>query len=184
MVRTRAMTSREVQIQNLLEVALYNKNPADKLVILGLDSKVFAKAVQDSLLEYVVSEEAQNFSAAQVQPDEVQMARKKVTSVVKASGAWKGLQVSDREFEDGIRRKMQAKKFIQFRALSSVMPVTDSEAEKYFNENRLKFGNLPFQNFKENIKSYLGRNQVDRRMKDWFEVLLSKYQVKNLIAEN
>ncbi|NJL24445.1 MAG: hypothetical protein HC902_04280 [Calothrix sp. SM1_5_4] len=57
------------------------------------------------------------------------------------------------------------------------------EAQKYFDENRLKFGNLPFEKLKENIKAYLSKNHVDRRLKDWFDVLLSKYQVKNLIAE-
>jgi hypothetical protein len=182
-VRGQLVTSRQVQIQNLLEVALYESKPKDKLKLLPLDSKAFAKATQDTLLETVVALEAQNFNLVQVSHDEVTVAEKQVMKMFKDLKAWKGLEVAPKELEAGLRSKIQSKKFIQFRAQSSVLPVTDSEAQRYFNDNRLKFGNLPFENFKENIKSFLSRNQVDRRLKDWFEVLLSKYQVKNLIAE-
>jgi hypothetical protein len=182
-VRSQVITSREVQIQNLLEVALNEKNPGGKIKLMAIDSKAFAKSVQDTLLESVVALEAQNFNVVQISSEDVALAEKKALKVLKSSGAWKELQVSPKELNAGVRRKLQAKRFVQFRAQSSVLPVTDMEAEKYFNENRLKFGNLPFANFKENIKSYLSRNQVDRRLKDWYEVLLSKYQVKNLIAE-
>jgi hypothetical protein len=48
------------------------------------------------------------------------------------------------------------------------------------NENLV---NQAFENFKENIKSYLSRTQVEHRLKDWYDLLLNKYQVKNLIAE-
>lgn len=183
LVKGQVITSREVQIQNLLESALYDKNPKPKLRLLGIDSKAFAKATQDALLEAVVALEAQNFNVIQLSPEEIHLADKQAGKLLKDLRVWKDLQVSNKELEGGLKRKMQAKKFIQFRAQSSVLPVTDNEALKYFNENRLKFGNLPFENFKENIKSYLSRNQVDRRLKDWYEVLLSKYQVKNLIAE-
>jgi hypothetical protein len=182
-VRTQVLTSREVQVQNLLETALYEKSPKDKLKIMPLDSKGFAKAVQDALLEAVVALEAQNFNLMQMQPDEIKTADRQSQRWLRDNSAWKKLQVSPKELEAGLRRKLQAKKFIQFRAESSVLPVTDVEAQRYFEENKLKFGDLPFENFKENIKSFLSKNQVDKRLKDWFDVLLSKYQVKNLIAE-
>ncbi len=183
-VRGQVMTSREVLIQNLIETALYDKDPKANLKSPGLDSKAFAKAVQDSLLESVVALEAQNFNVVQLTPDEIQAAERKAMANLKNAAPWKELKVSPKEFEAGVKRKVQAKKFVQFRAQSSVLPVTDIEAQKYFNENRLKFGNLPFENFKENIKSYLSRAQVDKRLKDWYDVLLGKYQVKNLISES
>lgn len=183
LVRGQAVTSREVQILNLLEAVLYEKTPVNKLKILGLDSKAFNKATQDALLESVVALEAQNFNVVQVSNEELKEAETHALDALKNSKAWKSLQVPPHELSNLVRRKTQAKKFIQFRAQSSVLPVTEAEALRYFNENRLKFGNLPFENFKENIKSFLSRSQVDRRLKDWFDVLLSKYQVKNLIAE-
>ncbi|MGZ3721279.1 MAG: hypothetical protein ACXVA9_00030 [Bdellovibrionales bacterium] len=183
MVRGQVVTSREVQIQNLLETALNEKNPTGKLKLLGLDSKAFNKATQDALLETVVALEAHNFNVIQISNEEVDEAKKTVLKTLKNNSVWKSLQVSSRELDNGLHRKIQAKKFIQFRAQSSVLPVTDAEALRYFNENRTKYENLPFEKSKEDIKSYLSRTQVDRRLKDWYDVLLSKYQVKNLIAE-
>lgn len=182
-LRGHVMTSREVQIQNHLEGALYARDDKDKARMLSLDSKAFGKAVQDALLEAAIALEAQSFNVVKVTAEEVKGAEKNAMTTLKALKSWKDLKASPAEIQKGIERKLQAKKFVQFRAQSSVLPVTDSEAQKYFTENRLKFGTLPFENFKENIKSYLSRAQVERRLKDWYDVLLNKYQVKNLIAE-
>jgi hypothetical protein len=181
MVRKQVLTSREVQINQFLETMLYDPNPVPKT--LTLDSKAFAKAVQDLLLETVIALEAQNFNVMQVGADEVSGAGKKALAGLRRVQGWRDLHVAPQELEGLVRRKLQAKKIVRFRAQSSVLPITDTEAQRYFNENRLKFGNLPFENFKENIKSYLSRTQVDRRLKDWYDLLLNKYQVKNLIAE-
>lgn len=182
MVRGEVITSREVQIQNFIENVL-NGQPKEKLKTQAIDSKAFAKSVQDALLEAVVALEAQNFNLVQLSPEELLQTEKKVSQTLKGVAGWKDLKVSQKELSEGIKRKLQAKKFVQFRAQSSVLPVTDIEAQKYFNENRLKFGTLPFENFKENIKSFLSRQQVERRLKDWYDLLSNKYQVKNLIAE-
>jgi hypothetical protein len=182
-VKGEVVTSREVQIQNFLDRVLYPKEGPAAPKILALDSKAFAEEVKSTLLEYAIALEAQNFNVAQVTPEELNKIERKALNKLKKSGEWQGLKVADPELKDGLRRKVIAKKFIEFRTKSSVLPVTDAEALKHFNENRLKFGELPYENFKENIKSYLGRTQVERRLKDWYEVLLNKYQVKNIIAE-
>lgn len=183
MVKGEVVTSRQVHIQNLLESALYLKQPKNQLKNLALDSKAFAKVVQDTLLENAIALEAQNFNVVQVPAEELTQLERRAQDSLGGVAAWKELKVTQKELQEGLRRKASAKKFIQFRANSSVLPITDSEAQKYFNENRLKFGDLPFENFKENIKSFLSRTQVERRLKDWYEVLLNKYQVKNMIAE-
>ncbi len=181
MVKGEVITSRQVQIQNLLELALEKKSADMK--ILPLDSKAFAKVVQDTLLEAAIALEARNFNVVQVPDEDLARLEKRVMPLLKKSAAWSKLQVTPQELRSGLAQKMQAKKFVEFRSKSSVLPITDAEAQKYFNENRLKFGDLPYENFKENIKAYLSRTQVERRLKDWYEVLLNKYQVKNLIAE-
>ncbi|MGE4133395.1 MAG: hypothetical protein AB7F86_17265 [Bdellovibrionales bacterium] len=180
-VKGEVVTSREVHIQNLLEASLYQNSGDGK--ILGLDSKAFAKTVQAALLELAISMEAHNFNVVQVGDEELAKLKAQALQSLEKQKAWKDLQVTEAELKRGLIRKAQAKKFIQFRAKSSVLPVTDREAQKYFNENRLKFGDLPYENFKENIKAYLSRTQVERRLGEWYEVLLNKYQVKNLIAE-
>ncbi len=183
LIRNQTVTSREVQIQSLLEVALNDGQAKDKLKLLAIDSRAFSEAVSQVLLETVIAMEAENFNLVRVEDKDRQAAEVKALKILKKTSFWKNLQVSQRELEHGIKRKIQAKKFIQLRAQSSALPVTDGEAQKYFNENRLKFGELPFENLKENIKSYLVRVHVDQRLKDWYDVLLNKYQVKNLIAE-
>lgn len=181
MLRGQLVTSRQVHIQRLLELALYEKSP--KLKLPGLDSKVFASAARDTLLEMAIALEAQNFNLVQVSSSDIEAAEKQANDVLAKNDAWRQLQVLPKERLEAIKIKLQAKKFSRFRAQSSELPVTNSEAQRYFNENRLKYGNLPFENFKENIKAFLSRNQIEQRLKDWHEVLLSKYQVKNLIAE-
>jgi hypothetical protein len=183
LVKGQVVTSRQVQIQNLLESALYDKSQKPQFKLLSLDSKAFNKATQEVLLESVIALEAHNFNVIQVTPEEQHQAEARVARYLKNNPVWKSLQVSSHELEAGLHQKIQAKKFIEFRATSSVLPVTDAEALRYYNENKMKFENLPFENLKENIKSYLSRTQVERRLKDWYDVLLSKYQVKNLIAE-
>jgi len=177
------LTSREVQALKMLDLALTGKVDKEALRPLAIDSQSFAKTAQESLLELVVSIEAQNFNVVQLDAEEVARRQRQVTKLLKGQPAWVKLDITTKELETLLKRKLQAKKFIEFRAQSSVLPVTDAEARKYFDENKIKFGQLPFENFKENIKSYLSRNQVEKRLKDWYDILLNKYQVKNLIAE-
>ena len=75
-------------------------------------------------------------------------------------------------------RSRFSEKFIQFKTDSSLVPVTDEEAKAYFEKNKGRFGNLPFERFKVNIKRFLIRRQVDSRLKDWFDVLQRKYKIK------
>ena len=72
-IRKQVVTSREVQSLNLLEIADYDPKPKGKLKLMGIDSKAFAKAVQDSLLESVIAQEAQSFSVMPVTPEDLRM---------------------------------------------------------------------------------------------------------------
>ena len=136
------------------------------------------------LVEWVVFVESEAFSLAKSSAKEIEAARKQLVRKTTKNTLWQNLKVSSKEVETLLRRKLQAKKFIRFKVESSVVPITDDEAREYFEANRVKFGNLPFANFKQNIKSFLGRKQVDRRLKDWFEVLQSKYKVRNFLNES
>ncbi len=183
-VRGTLVTSRQVQIYQLVEVASQPATDVSgKFKILPLDSRAFARATSQALLQMVLSLEAQNFNAVQIDEADLSAAQGKVLAQLASLSVWKGLQVQPKELSLALRTHLLAKKFTKFRSDSSVLPVTDSEALKYFNDNKIKFGTLPFDNFKENIKSFLSKSQVEQRMQDWYEVLLVKYQVKNLIAE-
>ncbi len=174
-------TSREAHIQHLLEVAL---QPGAKTYTLhSEDSKAFFDQVNKTVLEYLIAKEAENFSTVKLATGELEAALTKLPRELFTSTAWRGLEVSEKEWKEIYRRKVQAEKFIRFRAQSSVIPITDQEVRRYHEENRTRFGTLPLDQFKENIRIFLRRSQVESRLKDWYEVLRAKYSARNFLSE-
>lgn len=182
-VKDHVVTSREVQMNQAVEQALHQDQKAKIKVPQDPDSPSFAKQVTAVLLEWVVHLEAKNMVVAEVAAAEMASSESQVKSRLLKNEEWKSLKVTERELEGVLRRKLQAKKFIRFRADSSVVPISDMEAQRYFEQNRLKFGALPFDNFRAQIRSFLAKQQVEKRLRDWFEVLQAKYQVRNFLAE-
>lgn len=182
-VQGEVVTSRDVYISGWIERSLYAPlGPTKKEGLPQFQSGGFKQLVQALLLESVVALEAKSFSAVSVEAEEVETATRVLKRKLQTSSEMKRLEVELSEVKQSLQRKLIAKKFIRFKAESSVVSVTDAEAKTYFDENRLKFGDLPFENFKENIKVFLTREQVDRRLRDWFEVLQSKYRVESYNA--
>lgn len=174
------ITSRAVQISACFEQALFKKGP---VTAPDVSSGAFKKEVSGYLLELTVFKESQNFPVANVAQAEVDKAVKESTVRLAGSASCKALEFSPQEQRQFIERKLRSKRFIRFKADSSSVEVTPSEAKEYFEKNRIKFGDLPFENFRENIKAYLTRQQVEERLRDWFEVLQNKYKVKNNLSE-
>ncbi len=176
------ITSREVQINEAVESALGSKGDGKSLQFAEIGHENFPTKVNDVLTEWVVYFEAQSFSADTVPKSAIEDAAQRVEKATANSAAWRRLEVSKSELEEVLKRKLSAKSFIRLKTESSLMPVTDSEAQAYFKKNRLKFGNLPFTSFRESIKAHLRQQQMDRRMKDWLEILQKKYKVRNFVA--
>lgn len=178
-----SITSREIQINDAIEQALSGKSfVASKHKIPSLTDKEFSSDVTTILFEWVVYLEAQSFAESSSERSDLSKSVKRVTETWEASSQWKALEVSPEEIKDIVNRKLVAKDFIRLKTDSSLVPVTDAEAQAYFKKNRLKFGNLPYENFRDNIKAFLIKQQTDRRLKDWFEVLQRKYKVRNYLA--
>lgn len=181
-VKDHVVTSREVQIYYVAEKILYGGGKQN-LTLPEVETPAFGKEITGALMEWVVFLEAEALSTAQVTPAELTSAFDKVRDAMRTKKELSRLQASDREIKAAVERKHKAKKFIQLKAETSVIPVTDAEVEKYFNDNKARFGNLPLAQFKDNIRAFLTRQQVDKRLKDWFEVLQAKYQVRHFLAE-
>ena len=162
-VMDHVVTSREVKINYVVESVLYGKKGRPPQW-LGDASNEFSQALSNTLLEWAVALEAENFEAATAGSQQQATAIKKVKDAVKAAKPWKALQVTDAELESLVQRKLRSKQLIQFKVQAAAVPITDTEARRYFDENRLKFGNLPFEKFKSSIKSFLRRQQVDSRL--------------------
>lgn len=185
-VGERVVTSREVQISAVLDRILF---PAKDKVTGGafevrIGDQYMMSEVTAVLLEVVVFKEAESFSVAKVTDEQVQQAVRKIEKAVEGKPYWQSLEVGPAELKRFVFQKLTAKAFIQFKTSSMVGIVSDSEALAYYEKNRLKFGDIPFANFKENIKTFLAQQQLEERTRSWFEIIKRKYKVRNILAEN
>lgn len=181
-VSENVVTSREVQISMVIEHILFPGKEGNKglyEVRYGQDS--FRNAVTTILLESVVALEAENFNVASVTSEEVSLALAKIDRATQGRSYWAELDPSAAEIKRFTIRKLTAKSFLKFKTNSMASIITDQEAQIYYDKNRVKFGSLPFESFKENIKAYLAQQQLEERLRSWFEVIKRKYKVRNYI---
>lgn len=190
-VGDRVVTSREVQISAALTRALFPIKESTKSAKTGagpyevhLGDPAFMGEVTALLLEVVVNKEAESFSVAKVSEEELQQSVRKIEKLFEGKTYWESLEVSPAELKRYVFQKLTAKAFIQFKTNSMMGVVSDAEALAYYEKNRLKFGDLPFPTFKENIKTFLAQQQLEERSRTWFEIIKRKYKVRNILAEN
>ena len=179
------VTTREVAIHHLIEVALSAKGASaasETITIEQPRAREFVRETTTVLLEGAIFLEAESVGAVPLSKERLQSELSLVQKKMRRNSAWQKLEVSPDELRRILSRTLRAKDFIKFKVDSAAMPISDREAEDYFNSNRLKFENLPFANFKENIKAYLTKQQVDKRLKEWFELLESKYRIHNQLG--
>jgi len=174
-------TSREVQISTVIERVLYPTKSATSLDV-RVDQPEFRNAVTSVLLETVVAVEAENFSVSGISDKEVQESINKVEKAVAGKSFWNQLEVSPVELKKFVSRKFVSKNFLKFKTASMTAIITDQEAEAYYEKNRAKFAGSSFAPFKENIKTFLGQQQLEERLRSWFEVIKRKYKVRNFIS--
>lgn len=186
-VGDRVVTSREVQISAVLDRILFpakDAKAAGSLHEVRLGDAGMMNEVTALLLEVVVDREAESFSVAKISDEEIQQALRKVEKAVDGKAYWQSLEVSPAELKRFVTQKLTAKAFIQFKTTSMVGIVGDAEALAYYEKNRLKFGDVSFASFKDNIKAFLAQQQLEERSRAWFEIIKRKYKVRNILAEN
>jgi hypothetical protein len=175
------LTSRETIAVRLLETTLFPEQKTP--VIEDIAAPEFVNQVTSALLEKVVAIEAESFSVAAVSDDEIKDLLTKVRKGLSGHLAWQRLEVSPAELQDFLVRKVRSKKFLKYKTDAASLTVTDYEVKEYYEKSRYKFGNLPLESFKENIRQFLIQKQTEDRLREWFEVLRKKYQVRNFMAE-
>lgn len=174
------VTSREVEIVGLMEKGLVSDK---NIVAISPEDTRFNMEVAQVLLEIVVQTESSVFEFNPITDSEFKEAMASLQKNLGGSKEWKALQPSHAELEKFLKRKLISKKFIKAKSESMKGFITDSEAKTYFEKNRLKFGQVPFAQFRENIKTFLGQQQLEERLKAWFEIIKKKYKVKNYTNE-
>ena len=177
-VRSEVLTSRDVEINYVAERVLFSKSKISQINRLKMKSTDFQEEVSNLILEWVTYYESKLFPVIKMTSEDRTKAKKLLLSAQKVSPYWKSLGVTSAELDALLERKVLAKKFINFKAESSDVPITEIEARNYFEKNKARFGELPYENFSKEIKLHLGQVQKQKRLKDWFEILHAKYKVK------
>lgn len=131
------------------------------------------------LLEAAVARESESFSVISADSDEVSQLAAKTRQHLQSRADWRKLEYSETEIKDLAFRKMSARSLIKLKSESMKSSISDLEAQKYFDENRSKFGTMPFSSFREQIKRVLAQQQLDERLRSWFEIVRRKYQVRD-----
>ncbi len=188
----RIVTSREVRMNEAIGQVLTpplaasvgaDTKPVElKKRILDMEDPAFPAQVLKVLDEWTVFLEATVIGSKLADKSEVARLTKLVTDYWKGFSDWDRLEVSPSEIKEIIERKLAAQSLEHLKGDSSLVNVSDTEALQYFKKNRLRFGNLPFENFKDGIKAALIRSQTERRLTEWRAVLRKKYRVRNFVG--
>lgn len=189
-VGPRIVTSREVRMNEAVtqilspdELRPTEKTPqASKKKIMKIDDPAFPALVLRVLDEWTVYLEAVEIGSTVLDKAEVGRLVKVVGETWKGHAEWEALDASPTELREIIERKLTAQSLEKLKGDASLVNVTDTEALQYYKKNRLRFGNLPFENFKDNIKSALVKSQTERRLSEWRAVLRRKYRVRNFVG--
>lgn len=180
---THVLTSREVQISSAIEHILYPVNGETKLFEIKPEDSKFPNEVTALLLETVVATEAESFNVGKITDEQLKTSLEKIHAATKGKAYWENLEPSAIEIKKRVEQKILAKNFIKFKTDSLNGIISDSEAQSYYEKNKSKFGSVPFPQVKENIRTFLSQQQLQQRLRTWFEVIKRKYKARNFLLE-
>ncbi|MFP5520000.1 MAG: hypothetical protein ACLGGX_08865 [Bdellovibrionia bacterium] len=175
-VGERVVTSREVKVSQAVEKILKNENKS-------ISENSNQQEVTAVLLEWVVALEAENFSVGQVTPEEIESLLKDIEKKSSLQALLREQRFQEEELRKLLQRKLVARNFIQFKTNSFTSAISDEEAKTFYEANPKRFSGAGFEVLKPNIKSYLSQQQLNERLKSWFELLKRKYKVQNFLLD-
>jgi hypothetical protein len=129
-------------------------------------TELFEKELKEVMLESVVAFEANSFAVGSLDNEELKAGVANLVKNLQGLKIYQELGVTEKELESTYLRQVQSKQFLKVKTENSEVKVSDEEALKYFEKNKVKFGALPFEQFKENIKHVLSREKMEESLKD------------------
>lgn len=172
------ITSRQILIEQWVHQSLIEQNP-DK--INGPQGTAVSESqINVFVVDWIVEKEAQSLKVSVAKESDVEKKTEAIDEVLRKKSEWQSLSVSNKELKEAVRRQMTSADFLKFKMESLTSTVSDQEAQVYFEKNRSKFNGQSFSVFKENIKVFLTQQQLQDRVKAWFDSLKRKYKVRNL----
>ncbi|MCB0378862.1 MAG: hypothetical protein KDD33_10240 [Bdellovibrionales bacterium] len=167
-VKNHVVTSREVEIHNHLDKVLGflgEMTPVDDPV---------EKVIREWLLYY----EASSFYNTGLASSQIQKSMGDAQKKLSGHKDWQRLGVTQSELKQMVERRLQAERLYKFKKKASVLPVSDAEVESEYSQNRIRYGNLSFEEVRTQIRNNKIQQNLDVRMNHWFEVLERKYKVQ------
>lgn len=167
-VKNHVITSREVEIHQQVEKLLGER---------------FKDIKGETPLEQVIKEwllfyEAEGFYNTPVQNSEVEKKLNEILAKKKSDSHWQSLAVQNSELKEKVRRSLEADRLYVFKKKASVLPVGIGEVETEYSQNRIRYGNMTFDQVKDQIRDNKIQENLLERMKQWFVVLERKYKVQ------
>ena len=177
------VTSREVRLNSAVE-QVFREKPliTEGYQIPELQDRAFSGETARVLDEWAVFFEAKALGSVAVAKSETTRVLALVQQRWGTNPTWLALEPGTDELKILIERKLAADEFQKLKSDPALSPISDDEALSYYKKNRMRFGTLPFSTFKDNIKQFLVKAQIDRRLSEWHEVLRRKYKTRNFIS--
>ena len=183
LVGKKIITSREVQINYIIETSIYGKKK-EVPMRLKIQNEAFLSQVDTLLLEEALYLEARNFFTTEKNTTLLlERIFKEFKEKIKESQYWLDQRTSDTELRSVLEKKILVKQFMLSRIESSLLPTTEKEAFEYYEKNKKKFRKVPFRKLKKNIMNYLSQENLKSRLNHWFQILKKKYKIQNLLRE-
>lgn len=174
------VTSREVRINEAVGLTLANVTGTKKITAVA--DPGFPQLVLRVLDEWTVYLEAGEIGTKPVDKSDSAKLAKAVMDTWRGQADWERLEPAAQEVREIVERKLVVQALERLKSDASMVNVSDADALQYYKKNRLRFGNMPFENFKDNIKAALVKAQTERRIMEWRSVLRRKYRVRNFVG--
>jgi hypothetical protein len=167
-VKDHVITTREIKIHELLNPLLTGK---------------IENFENDSPLEQIIKEwllyiEASTFYNTKILNKDIESKASALKKNITLQAKLNELSVTEQEIKDKIKRTLEADRLYTFKKKASVLPVPLSEIESEYSQNRIRYGNLNFEEAKNQIRNNKIQENLLSRLIQWFSILEKKYKVQ------
>ncbi len=168
------VTNRDIEIDTIVESVLFNTTSDVINATPAYRNQV--------LLEWAAYTEAHTFALSRVPTSEVNSQMRTFLAKVKSNEnlhtRWTNLQPSSFEMRSLMKRKLRAKKFMQFKEQSSLVPTTDEEALNYYQRHKNQYEDADFSEVSDQIKTMLSQQRAKNRIEQWHQTMKSKHKIR------
>jgi|GEM_PF-2251850 len=164
------LTTRDVQISQVLDGLLKNEPIRSKK----------NEPIESLIEERLLFREAKEFYGAKFVDSNLDKTLSAVKKSLDTVAGWDDLTVSDKELRSILNLKAKARRLVKFKKDSAKLPVSDSEVEAEYKQNRIFYGSQSLEEVKEKIRAQKFKENFNRRVDSWFQILFQKYKVVRL----